>query len=142
MVDTTGECWMWRGSTMTGGYGKTHFNGKRLGAHRRAYMLTYGDIPEGMHVCHRCDEPGCVRPEHLFLGTPTDNARDMVAKNRANPPRGSRSGKTHFTEDDVREIRRRYAAGDISQAHLARAFGVAPTTIRQIVTRRRWAHLD
>ena len=78
-----GACWPWIGSTnFSGGYGQSHFHGKRIGAHRAAYILTHGPIPDGMWVLHHCDNPPCVNPAHLFLGSTTDNMRDAARKGR------------------------------------------------------------
>lgn len=83
LVEKTDGCWAWKGYTQEGRYG--HFMvtpGHRQGAHRVAWQIAYGAIPDGLHVCHRCDNPSCVRPDHLFLGTHRDNMRDMVARGR------------------------------------------------------------
>ena len=81
-VDKTGECWIWTAYTKTDGYGQFKFDGKMRGAHRMAWLLTNGEIPDGMLVCHTCDNPSCVNPNHLFLGTNQDNADDKMNKGR------------------------------------------------------------
>lgn len=84
-VDASGDCWVWTGSVAPNGYGRFFLDGKVVYAHRAAYELTHGTIPDGLYVCHHCDNPRCVQPDHLFLGTPSDNALDKVQKGRANP---------------------------------------------------------
>lgn len=75
-------CWLWEGATIRSGYGRHNINGVQMGAHRASWIIHNGDIPDGMHVCHKCDTPPCVNPDHLFLGTHADNMRDMQAKER------------------------------------------------------------
>src|SRR5262245_32547225 len=76
-------CWLWAGSTNNCGYGYVTYGGGLEGVHRISWELQHGPIPNGLWICHRCDRPGCLRPSHLFIGTPADNVADMVAKGRA-----------------------------------------------------------
>ncbi len=80
-VDKSGDCWLWRGSVNPQGYGTFSFGGKSRGAHRVSYLLSKGEIGDGLCVCHTCDNPPCVNPDHLWLGTQADNMRDMGSKN-------------------------------------------------------------
>lgn len=81
-VDKTETCWLWTAGKDRRGYGKFKSQGKTVRAHRYSYMLVNGSIPNGLFVCHECDVPGCVNPQHLWLGPPSSNTRDMVLKNR------------------------------------------------------------
>ena len=83
-VDKSGDCWIWTGKISVHGYGIIVLPGKlEIGAHRVSYLIHRGDIPSGMFVCHRCDNPPCVNPDHLFVGSNLDNVADMTAKGRA-----------------------------------------------------------
>ena len=125
-VDKAGDCWLWKGWILKqrGGYGglKLFYNGKyrKVRAHRIAYQLQYGAIPAGLLVCHTCDNPPCVRPEHLFLGTNADNTHDSIRKGRWGARK--RSDNANLTWEVVGEIRDRFLAaqGKLSQYKLAR----------------------
>ncbi len=137
------KCWEWTASLNSVGYGQMWFGGSRgrkLKAHRVAYELTYGEISSGMFVCHRCDNRKCVNPTHLFLGTPKDNTTDMIQKGR----QIRTYGESHFhklTEDQVRSIRERYAAGGIYMKELALEMGVGDTAIFDVIHRTSWKHV-
>jgi hypothetical protein len=142
-----GECWLWTGPTINTGYGTVSRYRRHILAHRFAYELTHGPIPDGMKVCHNCpdgDNPRCVNPAHLFLGTQKDNVDDMRRKGREgwrkNKPQGSAHGRAKIVEDDVREIRRLVGAGE-SRPALAAHFGVSLAAIDQIVNRKTWKHV-
>lgn len=116
-------CWDWTACRFTTtGYGCFAFRGKNCGAHRVAWVLTNGEIPPGLYVCHRCDNPVCVNPSHLFLGTPGDNLRDMAAKGRGGRP-------TKLDHSAVMEMRR---AG-LSQRAIAKALGVTQPCVSQFL---------
>jgi hypothetical protein len=119
------DCWMWTGYA-PGGYGRLRRGPKVYLTHRLAYHFANGPIPEGMLVCHTCDNPGCCRPSHLFLGTHKDNAADMWAKGRQSKlrptsPRGEDHARTQLRESDVQEIRMLkkmgYTAKELSQRY-------------------------
>jgi hypothetical protein len=107
-------------------------------AYRVAWELTRGPIPTGMYVCHHCDVPLCVNPDHLFVGTHADNTADMMTKNRQ--AKGVRQGSAKLTDDAVREIRACWLTM-ASQPELAREFGVTQAVIWAIVNRRTWRHV-
>lgn len=142
-VDQSGApdaCWEWQGYRMPAGYGQFSAEKKRHYAHRVAYELTKGTIPDGMFVCHACDNPPCCNPAHLFLGTPKDNTRDMVAKGRCRGiglP-GVLSPCAKLNDDAVRRIRELYAIGGYSQRKLGMMFGVSRAAIDAVVTGRNW----
>lgn len=154
-VDFSGECWLWTGCVNHGGYGVgVDLDGKPRLAHRIAYFLGTGEDPEGSLVCHRCDNRRCCRPDHLFLGDHLVNNRDMMAKGRASPgteryaairadhkPRGEHHGSAKLTEQQVAEIRRRYATMLVTQQTLADEFGVSRRHIGHIIKGTIWRHL-
>lgn len=133
-------CWIWTGHTRTrSGYGAIRYRY----AHRYSYEIHKGKIPKGMCVCHACDTPACVNPDHLWLGTLSDNFADMRKKGRGG--NGSLPGETHpmhkLTDAEALVIRKRFDAGE-SQSGLAREFNVSQATVWQIGNRRTWRHLD
>ena len=125
------RCWEWQGSRVWG-YGQlsTVGGGSPLKASRVAWELEHGPIPDGLLVCHRCDNPPCVNPSHLFLGTDADNMRDMITKGRAHHP-------YTISHDQLVEIRARYLAGGVSQQELAAEYGVQHQQISRIVLYQR-----
>ena len=132
-------CLLWTGSNDgTNGYGTVRRNGRLMKAHRYAYEMTHGSIPDGMMVCHTCDVPACVEPTHLFLGTSRDNVVDMIEKGRNGSGRPRRGLK--LTVDDVVAIRQRWAAGE-SQRSLAAKFGIDQSHVSRLVRADRdtWA---
>ena len=130
-----------KGSSLVrgGGYAPFWFGGKVTPAHRVSWILDHGEIPKGMYVCHHCDNPRCVRPDHLFLGTQGDNMRDMYRKGRVARLRGAEHKMAKLPEEQVYEIREASKWGDVSQQ--ARKFGVKPCTIYNIRARRTWGWL-
>lgn len=133
------ECWWWLAYRDKDGYGKFRFRGKPWKAHRVAWVLTFGEIPKGLCVCHHCDEPSCVNPYHLFAGTNADNVADMVRKGRGN--RGGRHGNSKLTEGEVYEIRRLLEETDLLQRKIGEMFGVGNRTISDIARGTRWGWL-
>ena len=133
-----GGCWIWTGATDAFGYGRVTLpRPRRPGlAHRAAYELWRGSIPSGLWVLHRCDNPKCVNPSHLFLGTPQDNVRDMTSKSRQ--ARGAQNAAARLTSDDVSLILSSSEAGTV----LAAMFGVCASTINRVRRGETWAHLS
>ncbi len=153
-VNKTETCWLWIGSTagrgyrVGKGYGVISVSGRSCRAPRVSWELTNGPIPEGMLVCHKCDNPPCVRPDHLFLGTYTDNMRDAAAKGRtknATKPervaRGERTGTSKLTEEKVAQMRADYKSRRFSSTlKLGLAYGVSDFAAREVVFGRSWKH--
>lgn len=135
-----GACWLWTGHiNRETGYGKFCLPGRRVAAHVAAYLISGRRLAPGKQVLHRCDFPSCVRPDHLWSGTPRQNMLDKVLKGRA--VRGERCWTAKLTEENVRDIRRIRVEGKPITA-IARMFKVTPPTVADIVYGRTWAHVD
>ncbi len=126
-IQITPGCWLWKGGTDRAGYGAYKWAGKKMGAHRASYYIHFETIADGMMVCHRCDNPLCVNPDHLFLGTNQDNMQDMVSKGRGEEVYGF-TGRSKLTASDVEEIR----ASTLRQVDIAAKFGISPTYVSHI----------
>lgn len=138
-VRRSADCWEWQGAIdHKWGYGQISVAGKMQLAHRIAYKLAYGSLPDDLLVCHKCDNPRCVRPDHLFLGTSTDNAHDKVRKGRQADHHGEKNPHAKLTSEQVQAIRTRFAQGGIRPIELARQYGVTNTTISMIVRGQTW----
>jgi len=141
-VDKRGpdECWEWRAARHKSGYGQFKYGGAMKQAHRVAWELINGPIPKGIWVLHHCDNPGCVNPAHLFLGTHQDNMADMDAKGRrwmGPMNRGERNGNANLREITVRTIR--IAAG--TQREIAKRFNTSQSRVSEIRTGKAWGWL-
>jgi hypothetical protein len=164
-------CLEWTASRNRKGYGQFRLDGKTERAHRVAWQIAHGPIPDGLHVLHKCDNPPCVAVEHLFLGTDADNAADRDAKgrhlsargdahgthrhpeslvrgdahwSRQHPEclaRGEQNGRAKLNADNVRAIHQRRAQG-LTLKQIAAKFGVSFSQISAILARKRWAHVD
>lgn len=134
-IDKTGDCWLWTSAKTPHGYGLITIKQKTHYAHRVMYMLYNGTIPDGLDVRHKCRNK-CVNPEHLELGTRSENCQDMVRDGTV--LRGERCGTSKLTADQVLEIRRR---SNELQSDLAKEFGVSTTTVREIIRRETWTHV-
>lgn len=140
-------CLIWNGASRGNGYGAIKVGGAVIDTHRVAYLVAFGEIPDGMCVCHRCDVRRCINPDHLFLGTKADNNADMASKGRAsrlgardNQARGSRINRNKLTDDLVREIRKLRASGSFI-TEIAAKFGVHKTTISRVCSGEIWSHV-
>lgn len=138
VADPVTGCWNWQRSRNNRGYGKQDIGGRRIYAHRAAWERAHGPIPAGLNVLHKCDNPACVNPSHLFLGTMADNSADMAAKGRS--CRGEKHRKAKLTAGQVAIIRRRRATGEPART-IAAAFSVSRQNVADIVARRSWRHV-
>lgn len=135
------ECWNWQGNVNNQGYGTFGFRQKAVAAHRAAYEVANGPIPNGLCVCHSCDNRKCCNPAHLWLGTVADNNVDKVKKGRSYiPPLGIDHPNAKLTNEGVAEMRRLFAAG-VGVKALAQRFGVHHKTVRYVLDRKTWRHV-
>lgn len=131
----SGGCWEYQKCISTGGYGRLCIKRKFISAHRFSYELHHGSIPEGMFVCHTCDNPPCVNPSHLWLGTNEDNQKDMIDKNRNK--KGSEHWKSKLTKEQVLNIKKELIEGKTGY-QLAKKYGVHHQTIYSIKSKQNW----
>lgn len=136
-VEKTDGCWNWTGKRDREGYGEIHVGRKYVRCHRMSYRIARGDFPDNLRVLHKCDNPSCVNPSHLFLGTDADNMRDKCMKNRQ--ARGEKGGNTKLRESQVMEIRELYKT--MTARAIAKRFGISKITVRFIVWGKMWKHL-
>lgn len=151
-VDKNGDCWVWTGSRFTDGYGQFTVAPRNVRAHRFSWVVSHGAIPDGLCVCHKCDNPACVRPDHLFLATSQENTQDKVNKsrqarglrisgNQLNLVTGAGHHSAKLTPTQVREIRAAIEEGTTNTV-LGRRYGVSGAAIRAIRNRKNWAHVS
>jgi hypothetical protein len=144
-IDVRGEdeCWEWQGGRDWRGYGAGYKDRKHIRAHRVAYELLVGPVPNDLEVCHKCDNPPCCNPAHLFLGTHKENMYDMLDKGRHSFVlfQGEDHGNAKLTDEQIAEIRTMYEQGGVRQVDLASRFGVSQRCISLIVRREAWTHI-
>lgn len=129
------SCWLWTGSITGAKYGRIYVDGKIVYAHRYSYSLNIGPITNNLFVLHKCDNTICVNPEHLFLGTQSENVRDKVAKLRQ--PHGERHWNASLSNDVIRDMRELYGTGQYLQKELSEKFGVSKQHVSRIINSER-----
>jgi len=143
-VDVVGkrknECWEWSGSKNKKGYGMFRYDGKNISTHRCSWILHYGEIPNDLFVLHKCDNPSCVNPNHLFLGTNEDNMKDMAQKGRAGTKFGTSHSNSKLCEEDIVEIFRLKNDGFLG-VEIARIYNVTSANISYILKGKGWKHV-
>ena len=139
-IDLKSQCWIWTGSKNKKNYGCIHFKGKTRIAHRLAYELYKGQIPKGLLVCHNCDNPSCINPDHLFLGTNQDNSNDKFSKNREKILYGQSNGNSKLTTNEVVNIKRMLISG-YTPTEISRKFNVSDGAIFSIRDNNTWRHV-
>lgn len=131
-LDKSGDCWIWTGPKYESGHGTMGYCGRYDGTHRLAWRFARGPIPEGMYVCHHCDNPACCNPDHLFLGTPIESVQNAV--------RRGRHGYRKLTEEGVKRIRARHESGE-TQTSIANDLGLSLGAVWHVVHRKTWKHV-
>ena len=134
------NCWIWIGNCNKQGYGKLTSKKKTWMSHRFSWMIYNGQIPPGLCILHKCDNPPCCNPDHLFIGTHKDNSKDMVIKKRNRDDRGSKHPMHKLNEQQVLKIRESIENGE-QQSKLAIQYNVGPMTISNIKHRKSWKHI-
>jgi hypothetical protein len=137
---TSSDCWEWIGLKSSKGYGVFKVDNENVSTHRYSWILHFGNIPNKLYVCHKCDNPSCVNPNHLFLGTQKDNMQDMSKKGRASNSVGTNNPRAKLSDKDVYEIRRLKSMG-IKSNQLVKIFRTPLSTIVNITNNHTWKHL-
>jgi len=143
IVPETG-CWEWEAKLMQSGYGGFYIDGKTTTAHRAGWILFKGDVPKTIEVCHKCDNPKCVNPDHMFLGTHEENMKDAWRKERFSNrkiQRGEEVGTSKLTNNDVLEIRKLHSGDNKTMGEIAAIFDVTKGTIWKVLSGRSWKHV-
>ncbi len=137
-IKKTKGCWEWQLRKDKDGYGIFTIKSKSKKAHRISYEINKKEIPSGMHVLHKCDNPSCVNPAHLFLGTHQDNMVDMAVKGRRS---GEKNPRSKLSENSVYFIRKLHKKGGITQTAIAKTYGVTQATVSSVVRGKSWGYL-
>lgn len=146
-IDPVTGCWIWQGHIGGNGYGDVRVGSRCDGsrksakAHRAIWQALHGPIPKGLVIMHKCDVRLCCNPDHLAMGTQSENLIDALTKGRRVSPRGEEQGRAKLTDESVREIRTRYKPKVCTFEALAREYGVTPATIARVYHRRGWTHV-
>jgi hypothetical protein len=140
-IDLKSKCWLWMGKPTKDGYGQTKVNGKRWVVSRLVYKLYFGDFDKTKIVCHTCDNPRCVNPKHLFLGTQKDNMLDMVKKKRNFKRIKPTDPRIKISTKSVLEIRALTKEGKLSHGVIAEMYGITRSNVGAIHRRKSWKHL-
>ena len=130
------ECWLWIGARNNAGYGNIKAEGKYINGHRLSYKIHFGEIKKGMYICHKCDNPSCVNPKHLFMGIPQENDNDKVKKQRQS--RGEKHPISKLTEELVRKIRKESG----SHQSLSIKYNVSRRLIGMVKQKSIWKHVQ
>ena len=140
--DSSTGCWEWLGAKNRQGYGTVRLGGKQPGMHRFFYMYYRGAIPDNLCVCHHCDNPSCVNPDHLFLGTQRENVQDMTRKGRRRDHFGNESKRAKLSPQKVRHIRQLYTTGKYTLRGLGKMFGVRNKAIWMVLHQVTWGWVN
>lgn len=140
-VNKTEDCWLWIGAKNNTNYGYIRVGDKMKNAHRVSWEITNGPIPKDLFVLHKCDNPSCVRPDHLFLGTHQDNMTDKKSKGRAIGRPGENHHNSKFTEKDILKIRELFDSGKMREVDLCEHYNVKQSTMSAILLKRTWKHV-
>ena len=144
------ECWSWDAYKLKDGYGRFRLDHRMMLAHRMSWIIEHGkNIPDGLQVCHACDNPSCVNPTHLFLGTQSENMNDCVDKGRLGERKGECNRNSRLTKENVVDIRKEYKKiipgglrADNFIMENAKRYGVTFRTVQSVVYRQSWKHID
>jgi hypothetical protein len=136
-----GGCWEWRGTVLTSGYGQIRQNNEPITTHRASWIVHRGPIPSTMFVLHKCDVRHCINPDHLFLGTQSDNMRDRTNKGRDGVKYGTGHWNSRLRPQDIKKIRELSASGLHNGKQLAAMYAVHPVTISNILLGKTWKHV-